>query len=39
MRFWMMLYHLPLVLEARVLFGYLDHECGLNRERTSVHIF
>ena len=34
-----MLYHLPLFLEVRVPFGYLDHECDLNRERTSVDIF
>ena len=35
----MMLYHRPLVLEVRVLFGCLDHECDLNRERASVAIF
>ena len=32
MRFRMMLYHPPLVLEARIPFGYFDHEYDLERE-------
>ena len=38
MRLWMMLYHLPLVLEARIPFEYFDHEYDLEREHFSADI-
>ena len=38
MRFRMMLYHPPLVLEARIPFGYFDHGYDLERKHFSADI-